>query len=360
MKRGKEQHFAEVRATTTAVRPILESLAFEHMPAALQDAIDASMEICLRRRRDNPLLRPHLARICYEATGGRNWREQVPIFAAVELLNISTYQSNYCFDSKAGVNSPEERNNQFICSMFTWSQALTAVTESPSLSPALKTSIVALLTRSNHQVYQGQYLDLNPLNIKNVEAFPDLDSFLPAYAQRCDLIAGSTFRACAAASLVNNPEPEILEALFAYLGAVGAAAQVINDLGDFIPYTTKDYAAPFSDLQLGRLTLPTYLLYKNRIPVAQWRDRLKSERNSPDVEAALEGAIKEFQVERQVRELVKRKYFPIIRCALSRLSALGEEPIAPLWFAYPYIFESRLLRYFRKDAYRAWHSKSPG
>ena len=358
MNRTKEQHFAALVETSAAVRPVLESLAYAGMPESLRGAVGSSMEICLQRRRDGPLLRPLLARMCYEATGADAWRDQIPVLAAVELLNISTYQSNYCFDEKAGVKTARERNNQFICSMLTFSKAITLVEASPSLPGDVKAAVATLMARANHEVYQGQFFDLNVLNLDYATDFKDLNSFLPKYIVRCDLIAGSTFRMCAVGALVNNTEPEVLDALFAYLGALGSAAQMINDLGDYIPHITKDYAAPYSDFQLGRLTLPTYMLHKGGYPVAEWRECLRSERDVANVERALQCAIKELELEQQVRALVKTHYFPIIRSSLCRLqAACGAERIDPFWFAYPYIFESRLLRYFRKDADRAWAPK---
>ncbi len=360
MNLTKQQHFAALFETSEAVRPLLESVICEGTTEPLRPAIASSMEVCLERRRDGPLLRPLLARMCYEATTKANrWQDQIPVLAAVELLNISTYQSNYAFDEKAGVNTAHERNNQFICSMLTLSKAIALVEGIPSLPSDAKAAATTLLTKANHEVYQGQFCDLNDLNLDYASEFKDLDSFLPKYFARCDLIAGSTFRVCAAAALVNNPAPEVLNALFAYLGALGSAAQMVNDLGDYIPSKTKDYALPYSDLQLGRLTLPTYMFYKGGYPLAEWRECLRLERDVVDVQRRLDRAIKELELEQRVRTIVKTQFFPIIRSNLLRLEQVcGREAIAPFWFAYPYIYESRLLRYFRKDADMAWTSNT--
>jgi geranylgeranyl pyrophosphate synthase len=293
--------------------------------------------------------------MCYELTGGTSWREQLPILAAVELLNISTYQSNYCFDEKAGVTRPVDRNNQFICSMLTFSNVISLIDSFDRLQPSAKTKIVSLFAQSNHEVYKGQFCDLNLLNLDRISDFDNLDRFLSVYAERCNLIAGSTFRACAAAALPNDPPPGILDALLAYLGSLGAAAQAINDLGDYIPHVTKDYALPFSDFQLGRLTLPTFLLHKAGLPLDEWRTRLRVEGSVVGIEHALTEAIRDLKLEAQVRRFVRAQMFPTIRSSLAILEEqIGSEQVARLWFAYPFIFESRLLRYFRLDHSRAW------
>ena len=218
-----------------------------------------------------------------------------------------------------------------------------------------KSRIVSLVARSNDEVYQGQFYDLNVLNFDRVSEFPNMDGFLALYTTRCDLIAGSTFRACASGALINDPASSALEALLSYFGALGAAAQAINDLGDYIPLVTKDYALPYSDFQLGRLTLPAFLLHKAGLPLDEWRQALRSDGTVPEIKKALTDAIHDLKLEVQVRQFVKARFFPTIRSSLAALGeSFGQERIAGLWFAYPYIFESRLLRYFRSDRLRSW------
>nr|VFJ45711.1 MAG: Geranylgeranyl pyrophosphate synthase [Candidatus Kentron sp. DK] len=313
------------------------------------------MERGLKRRREGLLLRPLLVRMCYELTGGQAWLEQVPIMASVELLNLSTYQSNYCFDEKAGINTASEKNNQFICSMLTVSKAVSVLESFMEATNTPKAGMVSLLAKSNHEVYLGQFQDINVLNLDNVGNFRSLDDFLPMYLSRCDLIAGSTFRACAAGAMVNDTSSEILNTLFTYLSQLGIAAQMVNDLGDFIPHTTKDYATPFSDFRLGRLTLPIFLLQKAGFPLDRWRRHLRKNGHLKPIETALVEAIKDLEVESMVRGVIKKYAFPKIKSCLSILeTTFGPNRSSAFRFAYPYIFDSRLLRYFRKDAKRAW------
>lgn len=351
----KDRHFSVLAETTSVVMPVVDAMAYADIDNSLRTSLSPDMERVLNRRRHSPLLRPLLVRMCYELTGGLAWREQAAIMASIELFNISTYQSNYCFDEKAGVDSVSEKNNQFICSMLTLSKVISVV-ESYSATPSvMKSGIATLLARSNHEVYQGQFQDLNVLHLNRISNFSDLESFLPAYLARCDLIAGSTFRACAVGAMVNDPAPEILDTLFVYLGTLGAATQVINDLGDYIPHATKGYAAPFSDFQLGRLTLPTFLLQKAGLPIDEWRANLQAGKYVESVQTELVEAIKDLKVEPIVRRVVKERLFPLIKSCLSTLEAtFGPDRSAPFRFAYPFIFDSRMLRYFRKDADRAW------
>nr|VFJ50476.1 MAG: Geranylgeranyl pyrophosphate synthase [Candidatus Kentron sp. FM]VFJ51177.1 MAG: Geranylgeranyl pyrophosphate synthase [Candidatus Kentron sp. FM]VFK08850.1 MAG: Geranylgeranyl pyrophosphate synthase [Candidatus Kentron sp. FM] len=359
MNYTKDQHFSLLAETTAAVKPVVDVAAYADIEQPLRASILPDMERCLEIRRRGLFLRPFLARICYELTGGQDWLEQVPVMASVELLNISTYQSNYCFDEKAEVKTVLEKNNQFICSMLTASKAISMVESFAIATRAAKANMVALLARSNHEVYQGQFQDLNVLNLDGIGNFSDLDEFLPVYLSRCDLIAGSTFRACAVGAVSNNPSLEIFNTLLAYLGALGTAAQMVNDLGDFIPYPTKSYAAPFSDFLLGRLTLPTFLLKKAGLPLDEWRVRLREEKRAPSVETALAEEIHNLKIESIVRSVIKKRILPSIKFCLSTLdSNFQPEETAPFRFAYPYIFDSRMLRYFRKDAGRAWPEKS--
>jgi len=305
------------------------------------------MEVCLSRRKGKPALRPLMARMCYEITGGTSWREQLPVLAAVELLNISTYQSNFCFDEKAGINSASGRNGQFICSMLTFSRSLAVLDSATELAARPKAEIASLLARSNDQVYQGQFYDLNLLTFDMIANFPTLDEFTALYLERCNLIAGSTFRACAAGAILNDPSPDILNALITYLGNLGSAAQVINDLGDYIPQVTKDYAQPYSDLNLGRLTLPAYLLHKAGLPMAQLRQTLRTEGSTSPIGMQITEAIRDLRLVPQVRTFVKEQLFPAIHSSIRMLEKhFGADRAAELRFAYPFIFESRLLRYF--------------
>lgn len=351
----KGRYFSLLSETTDAVIRTVDNLVYSDIDDCLRGDLSKDMEIGLGRRRKGKLLRPFLTRMCYELSGGEEWKEILRLMAAVELLNISTYQSNYCFDDKAGVSDSSEKNNQFICSMLTISKAISAVNSIDTLPDGAKVEIADILARSNHEVYLGQFMDLNILTMDRVDHFSDLEAFLSSYLARCNLIAGSTFRACATGAVATNSPRDVIESLLGYLGALGAAAQAINDLGDYIPCVTKDYAVPFSDFHLGRLTLPAYLLIQAGIPVQEWRESIENRESVKEIESGLIEAILDLNIEATVRRLVKEKFFPIIKSKLAILEGLvGPEKAAPLRFAYPYIYDSRMLRYFRKDANRAW------
>lgn len=65
-----------------------------------------------------PKLRPGLTRLGYEICGGKNWRKIIPICAAVEILNVSTYTINKIFDEKGGKWSKDRINNNIIAGII--------------------------------------------------------------------------------------------------------------------------------------------------------------------------------------------------------------------------------------------------
>jgi len=300
-----------------------------------------------------------MARMCLEATSDRDWRPYAPVLASIELLNISTYQSNYCFDEKAGVSDGLSKSNQFISSMLTLCGAIALVDDCPDIAPETRGAIKSLIASVNAEVYSGQFMDLNILAFDRATDFADRNRFLTHYFRRCDLIAGSTFGACVAAAMGAGAEERVIVLLDEYLRALGAATQIINDLGDYIPFRTKDYAVPGSDLMLGRLTFPAYVMITSGLPLQEWRETACTSRAHDGPLQNTERAIRELNIEGQVRQLVKLHYFPRIRRSIKLLSrALGEDKTAPLSFAYPYIYDSRLLRYFRDDNERTWNDSA--
>lgn len=360
MKVSKEQHFHASAETSEILWPQLERIVASGISAKLKGPILSDMEYYMRLRRGKPLLRPLMARFCLELTSDANWQDFAPLLIAVELFNISTYQSNFCFDEKAGVKATSERNNQFICSMLTFSRAINLVSECRQISADKLVAIKDLLATVNHELYEGQYSDLNILNIDRLkdDEIANYDSFRKLYLQRCYHIAGSTLRACAITALAQDTDPLILETLNTYLLNLGAAGQAVNDLGDFIPHTTKVYAAPFADVQLGRLTLPMYLLAQAGVPLQDIRNELRNNPDSEHCRNTILDAIDRNNIEKRVRMFIKKELFPQVKSSLANLTELvGEQRVASLHFAFNFIYESRLLRYFRQDRSRAWHEE---
>lgn len=343
----KDKYFNQLRETSAKVWPFIERQAHAVSPV-IEEEIETDVERYLSLRRGKPLLRPQLGRLCLEMTPDLKWEEYLPLLAAIELVNISSYQSNFCFDGKGGIYSRSDINNQFICSMITFSGAL-KLAGSFELDDNFR-HVVQLFTESNQQIYEGQFCDLNILSIDNIDKFSSEEEFITTYIERCRLIGGSTFRACGAvlASYFNNKK--IKFHLMSYLGAMGTAGQIINDLADFIPVETRCYAAPLADLKLGRLTLPVYLLHKEGYPVREWRESLIKQGDDSSCCQLIQKALLKLDIEKATRSLIRARIFPDVKKGIRGLSYVFSKPsVEPLRFAFHFVYESKLLTYFNKS-----------
>ena len=345
----KNEYFRRLAETTSKVWPVIERQAYAVAPLIRKD-IASDIERYLSARRGKSLLRPNLARLCVELDQSLNWEDYLPIFASIELLNISSYQSNFCFDNKGGVSAPRDVSNQYICAMLSISGAMELVTMSPSHSHEELLKVIHLLAESNRQVYEGQYCDLNLLSIDRMDEFSEDEVFFSAYIERCRLIGGSTFRACAAGVANHLANPKVRNCLLSYLDSLGTAGQIINDLADFIPTETRCYAAPLADLKLGRLTLPVYLLHRRGYPVHQWRESVLEHGVSSKYASSIQEALIDIDIETSVRSFIRQRIFPDVKRAIRGLSSVfAPESVESLRFAFHFVYESKLLTYFRQD-----------
>lgn len=355
---SKEEHFARVRETTAVVWPSIELIIHDFLSKHNAKDIEIHLEVFLQKRRGRPLLRPYLARLAYEAVGGEFWDRMGSLFAAVELLNISTYQSNMCFDKKYEGWSGTNANNQFISSMLTLSLAINAVIAQQSISETSKLAAIQSLSQANSEVYLGQFIDLNTLSVNNVDHYLSSDpAFFEAdYLKRCRLIGASMFRiACIGAyAVAQHPKQEI--DLIRYFEALGIAGQVINDLADYIPDANRPYASQYDDLRMGRLTFPTYILARNKHPA------ITMDWNCNDIQNHLESATRELisiDIGNICLELLKRECWKPMRNALVALSSsVPTMSLQPFTFGRYFIFESRMLSYFINSKKK--HSSSGG
>ena len=226
---------------------------------------------------NKPLLRPYLARLCYEAAGGTDWVARAPVFATTELLNISTYQINLCFDEKIG-DGGTTPTAQFIASMLTFSAAIETSAATDVLGPSERSTAAQLLASTNAAVYLGQFLDTSVLTLSAFEPTyrNDPSGFLEIYLQRCKLIGASTFEVCAVGALAAPSAPGGLSAaLTTFLFGLGIAGQVLNDLADLIPTDARSYTKAYADARMGRLTWPIYILASETgLPQEAWAARL--------------------------------------------------------------------------------------
>jgi geranylgeranyl pyrophosphate synthase len=230
------------------------------------------MMLLYEKRFAKILLKPTLFRLSYEICGGKSFDQLLPIAAAFEVLNISSYQANASFDNKVGVLTKEEKDSQFMAAMISREIADKLVDRCEGvISESILTKIKSCLSRSNSFIYKAQHYDLNLLSIKKIDRFPDYDYYLAAYNNRCYFGSGVFSGQCAlAGAIAANASHKERENLLKFAELYGTALHQINDLADYFPGAerkSKIYQDDFCDFKNGRLTLPLYLLLTSKNPI---------------------------------------------------------------------------------------------
>jgi geranylgeranyl pyrophosphate synthase len=373
----KDRHFNRLKETTDAVWPIILGLIEEQYKRDKSSALRGDMQLFLEKREKKLLLRPYLARLAYELAGGKDWTSILKLLAAVELFNISTYQSNICFDQKADfrVSQPE---NQFIASMFSLSLAQIAISEQQGMTAEAKSMALELLARCNIEVYEGQFIDINLLSLDRLrdsihehnESGLDrpkkyIDNFMDEYLHRCTLIGGATFVVTAIGAIAANGTIHLTELLKKCYRKFGVAAQIINDLADYIPdeHQTKDtrlarpYTNSYGDLRMGRLTYPTYLLCREPDTAAKllaiqkrWQRLVPTD----DELIVFTNALRKMNIRGKSERLIRTKTWngkDGIRLTLADLEKISAiEAFNDLLFIRSFIFGSSMLLYFQNHS----------
>jgi len=260
---SRAAYFDYLKETASHIGPYLAKLLepYRDQNKGLYDELMLFTQTRLAR----PLQKPALFRLCYEICGGKDWEQFIPISAAFELLNISSYQANASFDNKLGALSKEQKDAQFICSMVSREIATSALRDCSSLSDSDIAKLEASFGEINRQIYQAQYLDLFVLVVDNLDKYRSNEAlYLSDYDHRCRMGSGVFNREiCLWGGYLGGGDQEQLEALRGFGEEFGTALHLINDLGDYAPYVDgqprpRDYQDRYSDFRNGRLTLVLY------------------------------------------------------------------------------------------------------
>lgn len=229
-----------------------------------------SENIIGRIKTKRPKIRPMLIRLGYEICGGNDFKKIIPICAAAEILNVSTYTINRIFDEKGEQWDKHKINNNIISGIIQReiaNELLLEVRKLVNYDTFIK--IQKLFEDINKITYFGQYIDLNILKIK--KELPKFDIYFKNYEQRCYYFGGKFYENILQIGglLANGNEKQIL-ALKKFGKLLGTSLQMVNDVGDFIPPEKKPYKEAFKyyqdqygDLRHGKLTLPIYYIIKN-------------------------------------------------------------------------------------------------
>lgn len=263
-------HFERMCETSRIVQPLIQKLYVQY--ATGQPSIDGALDLFVKKRTldDRCLLRPYLVRLGFEVCGGGDWAKIVPVCAAVEILNISTYQSNLAFDAKYGVLSESMKRRQFIASMISFDLAVKVILDNSQIELSMAREALNRIHRANTDVYVGQGMDFGELNVRNLDLTIPLPKYLDTYLERCRKLGGSLTSLCleigGMIAAPKNPYGESLREIGVNLGTAG---QIVNDVGDFFPLedspgTQKNkYQDCYSDIKLGKVTYPVFYLLQN-------------------------------------------------------------------------------------------------
>src|SRR3972149_7275266 len=258
----KNNYFKLMSETTQITKPLI----WDCLTTIEEDKIRRTVLFYPKSRfsKRGLFLRPLLIRLSYEAAGGNDWKNIVPIYAAYELLNISTYQANLSFDKKRGVSTSSEINNQFISSMITRELAQNLVYEKLHDSLYLE-RLLDSINKINLHIYKGQFYDLNVLHKDNWEGFKTMHEYMEVYNKKCLYLSGIFFQECAyIGSILGENRNNVAVPLSNFGRYFGIGLHIVNDIANFIPinnFTGEDKDV-YADLKNNRLTLPIYYLLR--------------------------------------------------------------------------------------------------
>jgi len=207
------------------------------------------------------LLRPFLSKLIYELGAMADWKIHSRLFALVEVINISTYQSNLAFDNKNGIRSELDKFNQIISAFFSTFIFFDEIIVS-QYDDRKRLNIIEATVKGLEEIYYGQYIDLNILSFSNESLYQSFEFFEDQYKLRCQHLGSSLINLCINYCVILNDSKidEIKDELIRFGTLFGLAGQILNDLGDISSkgrvYSTNRY----SDIENERLTLPVFFL----------------------------------------------------------------------------------------------------
>ena len=253
---SSSDYFNEMRRVSEQVKPrimlIIEEICQNYPDISADFRFYYAKRIISRKL----LLRPFIFKV-FLSLFDVDWEEHLDVAAIVEIVNISTYQSNLAFDNKYGINYQQAKSNQFISSVYSKLSVFKKIMELQVYTEEQKKKIIAIIAKAYEKLYYGQYIDINELNFNNLSILNTDGLFDEVYRKRCGLIGGSLIEMIADLSslIAGGHNKELQSYLKDFSFRFGLAGQVVNDLGD-LSDKGKSYTDKYFDLYNRKMTFP--------------------------------------------------------------------------------------------------------
>jgi len=278
----KIEYINKLRETSNRIKPIIKNYLNELKTCNKELSKIFDYIAKERLSRNSLLLKPFLVRLAFEVVCKKDWDKIVPFCAAAELINISSYQSNFSFDSKHGITSKRDKNNQFIASFVTRELSFKIIKDTINVFDDRKIlKILECFSESNKYIYLGQYYDLNLLTLPYYDMSNDFKTYLFHYIKRCDYLSGIFTQQCAlAGGILADADEVYLKSLGSFGKNFGIGLSIVNDIGDLVLLpksminSLKRQYDYYKDLKQGKLTLP--IMYMIKYGSSSDKTKLKS------------------------------------------------------------------------------------
>lgn len=318
----RTDYLSQMKAVSLLVAKRVESVVEREigglrLPDDMEDDLRRAMNLILSKRLGTLLQKPYIYLLCVGILGAEVDDRDYDTAAAIELLNIATYQENTALDSKFRTLTHLQKTRQYICAAMTreWASDLLGLQMPETRNNQVYPS--DLMGNIYATVNAGQILDLG-LTVHDIALSES--EYLEKYLLRCELLSGA-FNGKIASIATRMHEKKENQDLKEGLRAFGTGLQITNDFGDNIVFQTdafglRSYQSPFSDLRNGRLTYPLYAFFQEAENNSKFIDICQKNQDDALLGEFVRAFVQSSAVEKtkQVIKVLYRKAVSHFRC----------------------------------------------
>ncbi len=320
----RQRHFDNLCETGETTIPLLLRAYDEVTTREPSLAQHLHLFLDMRTRHHQQLLRPYLVRIGHSLSGRQDWFNIAEAGAAMEALNISTYQTNIAFDGKCGVITAAQRNPQVVCAMLSLDTCVRLLSELGTKSGMREQAfrVTQRLMEVNNRIYTGQFLDMSAFHVRSGISALSPAEYMALYERRCSDLGGRLTALCLWTGAVFGGCDPAVERLIWDIGlAIGTTGQMVNDMADLIPAKRpapfdKGYEPVFSDVAKCKVTYTMFEGLRRSGPDARADVvalLMRGEMPSPGEQRLIFDALFACGAFRETRVLVTRRYRSVRR-----------------------------------------------